>query len=342
MCITPCPCPRIYLFQQIRRKNKKGRPTDHVRTRRGATFFSYLESIIPNAADILVSTRLAMYFIQRSAAGGVYPSSWGLNPKMPISRGAGVVMNEYLFDNLHSGKVNILPAIARIHEPDDPSSKGNAVELIDGTVIENIDAIIFATGYVNTPYSSLLPQNDPTAQDPDIAAEWSKVAGRDGLPLFRLFWHMFDLEHPTSLAFVGQVSAGAAAFSMFDVQSIAVAQVFAGKYTLPPKDEMRLLTRKQNEYTVMKRRGGPILPGLVPLRGLLDFLDDAAGTGLREHVSYIGKGALKSWWWSFKNWRLSRVIMGGVDTPFLWRLFDGRRKKWEGAEEAIWEANGRL
>lgn len=327
----------LTLPQQVPRKNKKGRPIDHVRTRRRAALANNIEKLLPNALDTFAGSRLGIYFLQRSV--GRYPLSWGLTPKIPISRTAGVVINDYLLKNLHDGKVTILPAVSRVHEPDNPSAKGNTIEFINGAVIDNIDAIIYATGYQNMSYSSFLPDNDPTVQDPDIAAAWQEVCGREGLPLFRLFWNMFDLEYPTSFAFVGQVSAGAAAFSMFDVQAIAVAQVFAGKYVLPPKDELRLQTRKQNEYTIMKRRTAPILPGLVPLKDLLEFLDDATGSGMREHVSYFGKGAIKSWWWSLKNWKLSRIIMGGVDSPFVWRLFDGRRKKWAGAEQAIWEAN---
>ncbi|KAJ4477210.1 flavin-binding monooxygenase-like-domain-containing protein [Lentinula aciculospora] len=342
---------KVYLSHKyggfmVRRRNKKGRPLDHIRTRRGATFVNYVESLIPNALDALVNNPLAIYFIQRSTSGGMsYPSSWGLYPKIPISRGQGVVVNDYLFDNLRNGKVTILPAVARIHKQDNngsPLSKGDTVEFVDGTIIEGIDAIIYATGYINSSYSSFLPNNDPTIQDSDIAEAWRQASsGREGVPLFRLFHNIFSLSHPTSLAFVGQVSAGASAFSMFDVQSMAIAQVFSGKYHLPPHDELCRLTRQQNLYTVMKRRTAPILPGLVPLKGLLEFLDEAAGCGLREHLSYVGRGSWRSWSWSLRNWRLSRALMSGVDTPFVWRLFDsGRRKKWEGAESAIWEANG--
>lgn len=44
-----------------------------------------------------------------------------------------------------------------------------------------------------------------------------------------------------------------------------------------------------------------------------------------------------SFGWEREN--LSRLMMRGVMTPFMYRVFEGRRKKWEGAKEAIFHAN---
>lgn len=35
-----------------------------------------------------------------------------------------------------------------------------------------------------------------------------------------------------------------------------------------------------------------------------------------------------------------RDLMNGVNSPHIWRLFEGRRKKWEGAGEAVRRVNG--
>lgn len=37
--------------------------------------------------------------------------------------------------------------------------------------------------------------------------------------------------------------------------------------------------------------------------------------------------------------KLSSLLMGGVDTPFGLRLFDGKRKRWDDAREAIINVN---
>lgn len=46
-----------------------------------------------------------------------------------------------------------------------------------------------------------------------------------------------------------------------------------------------------------------------------------------------------------RDMKLSSLLIGGMDTPFNLRLFDGKRKKWDGAREAIINVNeevGRL
>jgi dimethylaniline monooxygenase (N-oxide forming) len=34
--------------------------------------------------------------------------------------------------------------------------------------------------------------------------------------------------------------------------------------------------------------------------------------------------------------------MDGIYTPSIWRIFDGKRKKWDGAREAIEKVNAEL
>lgn len=37
--------------------------------------------------------------------------------------------------------------------------------------------------------------------------------------------------------------------------------------------------------------------------------------------------------------KLSGLMMRGVQTPFMYRLFEGRRKKWDRARDAILHSN---
>ena len=70
------------------------------------------------------------------------------------------------------------------------------------------------------------------------------------------------------------------------------------------------------------------------------WMNETAGTGLNEYLGWGWKGW--KWWWN--NRELYGMIMSGVQTPFLYRLFEqvpGKRKAWDGAREAIYKANGK-
>jgi dimethylaniline monooxygenase (N-oxide forming) len=63
----------------------------------------------------------------------------------------------------------------------------------------------------------------------------------------------------------------------------------------------------------------------------IHFLHDAAGTGVNEKLGYGWRG----WLYWLSDFSLCNALMGGVLTPHAWRLFNGRRKKWDGARDAI-------
>lgn len=70
------------------------------------------------------------------------------------------------------------------------------------------------------------------------------------------------------------------------------------------------------------------------------WLNQVAGNGVNEALGWGWKGW--EFWW--KERELWSFVMDGVNTPFTYRLFKGRRggrRKWDGAREAIWKANGR-
>jgi dimethylaniline monooxygenase (N-oxide forming) len=61
----------------------------------------------------------------------------------------------------------------------------------------------------------------------------------------------------------------------------------------------------------------------------LKWCHDAAGTGVNENFGYRVSG----WKFWLSDMSLSNVLMVGVETPFALRLFDGKRKKWDGARQ---------
>ncbi|KAI1774157.1 FAD/NAD(P)-binding domain-containing protein [Hypoxylon cercidicola] len=107
------------------------------------------------------------------------------------------------------------------------------VLLEDGKVIEGIDHVIIATGYISSyPFLGELEQPRVRWQDAD-----EKVVITDGKTTDNLYKDVFYIPNP-SLAFIG-VSHLVSTFSLFDFQAQVVSTVFAGQAHLPAQSIMR-------------------------------------------------------------------------------------------------------
>jgi dimethylaniline monooxygenase (N-oxide forming) len=127
---------------------------------------------------------------------------------------------------------------------------------------------------------------------------------------------------------------------------MAIAQIFAGRYTLPPKPQIyaQIATFHENLLALVPlglrhanrgRMSRQILTNEADWRW---FLNDAAGTGINERLSWNAT----SWAFWLKNFRLSNLLMGGVDSPHVLRLFPTRAggpARWDGAMKEIEWAN---
>lgn len=107
------------------------------------------------------------------------------------------------------------------------------IELVDGTVLENIDMVIFCTGYL---YSlPMFPRE-------------SGFITPDGLYVHQLYQHTFYVDDPT-LAFMG-LPKQVIPFPTFQNQAIVVAKVWAQKLSLPSSEVMR-----KDEFTRLEKKG---------------------------------------------------------------------------------------
>lgn len=113
---------------------------------------------------------------------------------------------------------NILRRPPITHVTSDIEKDIRTVHFEDGTTLEKVDHIIFATGY-----SWTLPFL------PTIA----KTIRNNRLP--NLYQHIFPNNEP-SLVFVGALAAGFT-FKVFEWQAVLVARYLAGRYELPPLEE---------------------------------------------------------------------------------------------------------
>ena len=111
----------------------------------------------------------------------------------------------------------------------------------DGTKLENIDHIIFGTGYTWTlPFLPAL----------------AKTIRNNRLP--NVYQHVFYLHDPT-LCFVGAVAAGFT-FKVFEWQAVLAARFLAGRMKLPPKNEQT----KWEEDRIAYRGDGVPFTALYP------------------------------------------------------------------------------
>ena len=122
---------------------------------------------------------------------------------------------------------------------------------------------------------------------------------------------------------------------MADLASMAVAQIWKGASQLPSVKEMNQQIDTHHAWLNALVDRETVASDFVQEESWLRWCHDAAGTGINENLGYGTTG------WSFwaKDMRLSNLLMGGVETPFALRLFDGKRKKWDEAREAIINVN---
>ncbi|KAB8079141.1 hypothetical protein BDV29DRAFT_152008 [Aspergillus leporis] len=144
------------------------------------------------------------------------------------------------------------PTISRI----EVTGTGANVIFADGSVVENVDKVIFATGY-KLVYPFLRP--NPTTPN-------NRVAG--------FYQHVFKIGDP-SLALVGQVRA-AISFRVYEYQAVAVARYFARRNAraLPSPQAQDLWEVERLKYKGPNSIFHEIKPDF---KEYFDFLRDLAG-----------------------------------------------------------------
>jgi dimethylaniline monooxygenase (N-oxide forming) len=79
-----------------------------------------------------------------------------------------------------------------------------------------------------------------------------------------------------------------------------------------------------------------VSPGQCDAGEWVKAMDHLGGTGVNEYLGYGWKG----WLFWLRERRLCNVLMGGIWSPHIHRVFStGKRKSWDGAREAIEKVN---
>ncbi|GLD50542.1 dimethylaniline monooxygenase [N-oxide-forming], partial [Lates japonicus] len=213
------------------------------------------------------------------------------------------VINDDLPLKILSGAVIIKPNVKEI--------RGSTVVFDDGTFVEKVDTIVFATGYnYDFPF---LP-----------SSVMYKSGHRVGL-----YKHVFppNMEHPT-LAVVGFIHALGAIMPQGEMQARWVTRVFKGLKKLPSNQAMIKTVEKdtkdmEKNYIVSK---------LTPLQvDFVSYMDDIAGeVGVRPSLL----------WLFFTDYPLFKRVLWGPVTAYQYRLMGPG--KWEGARRAIFTQFDRM
>lgn len=311
----------ILIALQLSRRDKLGMPVELVMTIRLQSFGRVLERLNP----ILWTKFWNKTALEKSHdIFGYLPAEWRLNLPHQNSM-LKPVINEYIVDLLRCGDVTIVEGIKEIKQ-------SGAIQLAGGQVLEDIDAIIVCTGY-RYDFSIL-----PDSLNPEIRhAEWDASTRTNGRKLHRLYQGIFSLEHPETLAILGAAGYTSSQPPLWDLATMALAQVWLGKVRLPSRAVMDAEIDKRHENLIARIEGdgNQVTPSEVNTGMWMKWLHDTADTGFNERFTYTWKG----WWNWIWDWRSISNIMGGVNSPHLWRLYEGRRKRWDGADEALRKVN---
>jgi dimethylaniline monooxygenase (N-oxide forming) len=256
-------------------------------------------------------------------AFGEMKPEWNIHPPPPFNSNFPVVSDNFI-SSLKEGCITSCPSLHSF-------TGEKEISLLDGTRL-TIDAVIFCTGYEVD--FSIMPDHDPTRNTPtskDPSLQSKLLSG----PLARLYQNIFDPSHSDSIAWLCYWSVQVPAIPIADLLTMALAQIWKGKPTLPSPAAMNRTIDAHHAWVLRLATDGT-MANLQQEGPWLRFLHDAAGTGCNENLGY----GLRGWIFWATEPRFCNLLMTGVDSPHAWRLFEGSgRRRWDGAREAVWKAN---
>ncbi|KAI0129775.1 putative dimethylaniline monooxygenase [Xylariales sp. AK1849] len=292
---------------------RKGTPTDLMVSWRRRQINGFIQKNFPNAAKWVADAALGL--LLRQAWGKLDPT-WRLEPAPSLMLSLPTA-SETTIPALRDGSLTSLYGTKRFVGP-------RAIEFDDGTIIEDVDAVICATGY---------------SADFGVAPflEKSRPPNYDGIDMVRMWMNMFPPKYADSICMLCHSSYGKNnGFSFSDVTSMAVSNVWRGVHPLPSREEMEKDIDVHHGWVASRwRLDNNVDVSMVKQWEFQGWLHQAAGTGM-ENVGWGWQG----WRFWFKDPKMSYLINNGVETAHAFRLFEtGKRKTWPGARDAIIHMN---
>ncbi|XP_043076184.1 dimethylaniline monooxygenase [N-oxide-forming] 5 [Puntigrus tetrazona] len=258
-------------------------------------------------ADMLFNNRLSNWFIQMLPVGfinnfGEKQLNKRFNHKLyglqPVHRifSQHPMVNDDLPNRILSGTVSVKPNVQEF--------RGSSVVFEDGTVEDDIDLVVFATGY--------------TFSFPFLSSHVIPVSNNK-VSLYKYVYPP-ELERPT-LAVIGLIQPLGAIMPISEMQARWATRVFKGLCKLPPMSAM-MKDVKAKEETMARRyvaaQRHTIQVDYIP------YMDELAKqVGVRPSILKL----------FVTDPRLALNVIFGPCTPYQFRLHGPGR--WEGARQAI-------
>ena len=274
----------------------------------------------------------------------------------PLTRGratAAFVPTPLMADTrwtfLESGFAQPVAAVKEITGP-------RTVVLTNGRVLEDIDSIIYCTGYHFNMPEDLIPRaDDDDAEGSSLAYDpYPEGPGQNPYLYMNMFPMDADPKVRTSLAFLGHAATNYPGFVQFELQAMAVSQVWKGRSSLPPRPQMLEWHRNHTSWRRMMARrhnvpeaGHTFYPAMIPQAQLVPWLDAMAGTGVMATFGgwfngLFNPSAWTLWWRDRELYDLCTKKLFG---PAVWRVAEtGKRKAlgYEGVKELLRSENASL
>lgn len=205
---------------------------------------------------------------------------------------------------------------------------GKKIEMNDGEVIDDVDAVVCCTGY----------KADWTPTGDIIETSMPATNGYGGAPLRRLYMNMFPPRYADSMVLLCYSAFGKNnGFSFSDVTSMAISNIWRGvSPVLPSIPKMEAWIDEQHEWVTSRWALDPSIDTSSVRQYIFQpWQHEAAGTGL-ENLGWGWKG-WKFWW---QDREMYNLLNHGVETAHAYRFFEtGKRKTWEGARREIIRQN---
>jgi dimethylaniline monooxygenase (N-oxide forming) len=294
-------------------KFRKGFPPDLMASWRRRQMTIFLQRNFPNLSRWLLDKLVGLLIKQMWSD---LDPAWGLVPPPSLSLSPRA-LSAHIIPALRDGSLTSLPGIKRFIGP-------HSIEFEDGTVLEDVDAVICATGYQAdfsvTPF-----------------LETSRPSNYGGPDMVRLWMNLFPPRYADSIVMLCHSALGKNnGFSFSDVTSMAVSNVWRGVHPLPTVKEMDEHIDSHQDWVASRwRLDNKIDTSMVKTWEYQSFLHRAAGTGM-ENLGWGWKG----WKFWFQDPKMSYMMNHGVETAHAFRYFEtGKRKAWPGARDAIIHMN---
>lgn len=244
--------------------------------------------------------------------------SWALSPPPVHTLTHHPLINDELYGELKAGRVLSVSGLSGFTGP-------STAVLSDGKEVE-VEVVICSTGYDrNLSLVENMNLTDGTPEEP----------GFRGKRLARLYQNIFPPKYANSVAYFNNIVHDVPMLSLADLAGMAVAQVWKGAAPLPSEDEMNRTIDKHIDWICNLAKDDTVYPEFLEEATWHRWAHETAGTGILENLGY-GLDGWRFWW---RESKLCKLLLDGVDSTHMYRLFDGRRKKWDGAKDAILAAN---